>query len=101
LLFKLSEFNSLDDLLNPQLEELDLPCLDSLVVEHKVVVDGILTLLTLDDTTFEKAFGTGTRPNQFRSDLATVSAVDDNSLVAVIIGEYLIRATIEHHAILI
>jgi hypothetical protein len=85
LLLELREFNSLEDLLDTQLKEFNLPGLDALVVKHKVIVKSMVTFLTLNDSAFEEALRSGAWPNQLRSDLATVSAIDDNSLIAEIV----------------
>jgi hypothetical protein len=52
------------------------------VVEHEVVVDGRLTLLALEDTALEKALSAWARSEELRGDGATISAVNDDSLVA-------------------
>ena len=82
MLVKLSEFDSLEDLFNAQLEEFDLPCLDALVVEHEVVVDGRLALLALEDTALEEALPAWAGSEELRGDGATIPAVNDDSLVA-------------------
>ena len=52
------------------------------MVEHKVVVDGRLTLLALKDTALEEALAAWAGSEELRGDRATVSAVNDDSLVA-------------------
>ena len=52
------------------------------MVEHEVVVDGRLTLLALEDTAFEEALAAWAGSEELRGDGATISAVNDDSLVA-------------------
>ena len=52
------------------------------MVKHKVVVDGRLTLLALEDTALEEALTAWAGSKELRGDGATISAVNDDSLVA-------------------
>jgi hypothetical protein len=52
------------------------------MVKHEVVVDGRLTLLALEDTAFEEALAAWAGSEELRGDGATISAVNDDSLVA-------------------
>ena len=52
------------------------------MVEHEVVVDGRLTLLALEDTALEEALPAWAGSEELRGDVATIPAVNDDSLVA-------------------
>ena len=52
------------------------------MVKHEVVVDGRLTLLALEDTALKEALAAWAGSEELRGDGATISAVNDDSLVA-------------------
>ena len=55
------------------------------MVKHEVVVDGRLALLALEDTALEESLAAWAGSDELRGDGTSISAVDDDSLVAEII----------------
>ncbi len=100
-LLELCELDGLEDLLDTLLEELDLHGLDALVIEYEVIVNGSIALNAIEDASLEEAFTAWTRLDELAGDLATVSTVDDHTLVAHVIGENSVDTTIEHEAVII
>lgn len=56
LFFEFSELDSLEDLFNTLLEELNLHGLDTLMIIYKVIVYGSITLDAIENASLENAF---------------------------------------------
>lgn len=81
----MSELDSLDDLLDSGLEEVNLPRLDSLVIIDEMVV---LTAFVAarNHTTLKKPFAVSwAGSNKLTGDLSSISSVDNNSLEVLLV----------------
>ena len=100
LLLKLGKFDCLEHSLNTNLEWLDFHGLDTLMVKNKVIVQG-WAVLSKNHSSFEKSLSTVTGLNEFWSNLSTISAIDNNSLIADVIAEDAINTSIELESVFI
>ena len=95
------ELDGLEDLFYSLLEELHLHGLYTLVIVNEMIVHNTITLNGIEDTTLEEAFTAGALLYQLTGNLATLSAIDDHTLVAEVRREGRVNATIEHEAVII
>ena len=100
LLLKFCEFDSFEHSLDTDFECLNFHGLDSLMFIDEVVVESG-TIFSYNDASFKEFLTTIARFDEFRCDLASISTINNDSLIGDVIGKHGVRTSVEHEAILI
>ena len=97
---KLGKLDGLEDSLNTFLESLNLKCLDSLMIKNVVIMKSG-PVLSNNHASFEQSLTTIAGLDKLVSDLSSISAIDNDSLVWDVIGEDGVGSAVEHESVII